>query len=121
MGLGEIADKTDGDLARERLSQANRMFLGRPGRGDGYKRIGGYGGIPGLLVAQPAAEGVDQGAAFAARQGRRQDDGRAAKRRMKTQERLDFPVHIGVIGMGFVDHQDLVGEPPQPQGLMARG
>ena len=32
---------------------------------------------------------------------------------MKTQERFEFFIHIGVIRMGLVDHQHLVCEPPK--------
>jgi hypothetical protein len=50
MRFGEITNATDGNFTRERLSQANWMFLNRSYRGDRHQRISGFAGAPRLLA-----------------------------------------------------------------------
>src|SRR6202030_4375358 len=65
------------------------------------------------LDAEPLFKGFGQRAALRLSEGRRQNDRRAAERRVELQQGLDLAAHVGVVGVCFVDHQHAVAEPPQ--------
>ena len=61
---------------------------------------------------------IQQAPADRRRQGRRQQDRGAAESRLEFKQRLDLPLHIGVVGMHFVEDEDAAHETQQTQRLM---